>query len=164
MVSGFRGIMAVVSTTVTYKPQQIALTDIALPQFPQARQIFRKRPRPTAPVLLGPDCTSNLARLTRISLLMPAVSMARQQGVLTRALPTFGQIGDSRHPGKGQKWQHSGRRGDNLKPNRTFATTRTPTMNRLRGSCEPTELHSLPTPLSSCGRSTWLGPFARSPG
>jgi hypothetical protein len=142
MVSGFRGIMAAASTIATCKTQQIALTDIALPRFPQARQVFQKRPLPVALALPGPNYTSNLAHLAGIFLPRPAVSMVRQQGGLTRGLPTFEEIGGSRHQGRGQKLRHSGRRGDSLKPNRTFVTTRTPTTNRLRGNCKHTELHS----------------------
>jgi hypothetical protein len=159
MVSGFRGIMAAASTIATCKTQQIGLTNIALPQFPQPRQIFQKRPLPVGPALPGPNYTSNLAHLAGIPLPMPAVSMARQQGVLTQALPTFEEIGDSRHQGRGQKLRHSGRRGGSLKPNRTFVTTRTPMTNRSRGNCKRTEVRSLLTPISCLGLSTWLGAF-----
>src|SRR5271156_562252 len=157
MVSGFRGTMAAASTIATCKTQQIGLTNIALPQFPQPRQIFQKRPLPVGPALPGPNYTSNLAHLAGIPLPMPAVSMARQQGVLTRALPTFEEIGDSRHQGRGQKLRHSGRRGGSLKPNRTFVMTRTPMTNRSRGNCKRTEVRSLLTPISCLGLSTWLG-------
>jgi hypothetical protein len=143
MASGFRGITAAASTIATCKTHQIALTDIALPQFPQARQIFQKRPLPIALALPGPIYTSNLAHLTGTPLPMPAVSMARQQGVLTQALPTFEEIGDSRHQGRGQKLRHSGKRGDSLKLSRTFATMRTPTTNRLMGNCKRPELPQL---------------------
>jgi len=160
-VSGFRGIMAAVSTIATCKTQQIVLTHIALPQFPQPRQIFRKRPLPVGLALPGPNYTSNLAHLAGIPLPMPAVSMARQQGVLTRALPTFEEIGDNRHQGRGRKLRHSGRRGDSLKPNRTFATTRTPMTNHLRGNCKHTEVHSLLTPRSE---HVVGGPSPRIPG
>ena len=148
MVSGFRGIMAAASTIATCKTQQIVLTNLALPQFPQPRQIFQKQPLPVGLALPGPNYTSNLVHLAGILPLMPVVSMARQQGGQTRALPTFEEIGDNRHQGRGQKLQHSGRRGDSLKPNRTFATMRTPTTNRLRGNCKHTEVHSLLTPIS----------------
>jgi hypothetical protein len=149
--------MVAASTIATCKIQQIALMDIALLQFPQARQTFQKRPLPIALALPGPNYTSNLAHLVGILLPMPAVSMARQQGGLIQALPTSEEIGDSRHQGRGRKLRHSGRRGDSLKPNRTFATTRTPTTNRLRGNCKRTELPQLRTPISSCGLSTWSG-------
>jgi hypothetical protein len=156
MVSGFREIMAAASTIATCKIQQIAHTDIALLQFPRAQQMFQKRPLPIAPALPGPNYTSNLAHVG-ILLPMPAVSMARQQGGLTRALPTFEEIGGNRHQGRGRKLRHNGRRGDSLKPNRTFATTRTPTTNRLRGNCKRTETSQLPTPISGCDLSTWSG-------
>jgi hypothetical protein len=148
MVSGFRGIMAAASTIATCKIQQIALADTALLQFPQARQTFQKRPLPIVPALPGPNYTSNLTHLAGIHLPIPAVLVARQQGVLTQALPTFEEIGGSRHQGRGQKLRHSGRRGDSSKPNRTFATTRTPTTNRLRENCKRTEVHNLLTPIS----------------
>jgi hypothetical protein len=148
MVSGFRGILAAASTIATCKTQQIVLANIALPQFHQPRQIFQKRPLPVGLALPGPNYTSNLTYLAGIHLPIPAVLVARQQGVLTQALPTFEEIGGSRHQGRGQKLRHSGRRGDSSKPNRTFATTRTPTTNRLRENCKRTEVHNLLTPIS----------------